>query len=101
MKKITIFNWSPFFLGLILLVVAKIDMLLFDPYSGDVRALLDRELPIVILGVVLSVVVFSSSFYWLYKKEGRLAFQAIISPVLFFMCMSLGGAMGAAYLNAT
>jgi len=101
MKKVAIFNWLPFILGLLLLVVAKIDMLIFDPQTGDVRALLSRELPIVLLGVVLSIAVFSSSFYWLYKKERSVALQAIVSPVLFFICMSLGGAMGAAYLNAT
>ena len=101
MSKAKIFTWSPTVIGVILLAVAKINMIMFDSQVLNVHDMLSLELPIVLIGLTVSVFVFLSSFYWLYNKNGKMALQAVVCPILFLVCMSVGGAMGAAYLNAT
>jgi len=101
MNKAKIFTWSPLVIGVILLVVAKINMIMFESQTLNVHDMLSRELPFVLIGLVVSLFVFLSSLYWLYNKNGKMALQAVVSPILFLVCMSAGGAMGVAYLNAT
>ena len=101
MSKAKIFTWSPLCIGVILLVVAKINMVMFDSQALSVHEMLSREITIVLIGLVVSFLVFLSSLYWLYHKNGKMALQAVVSPILFIVCVSVGGAMGAAYLNAT
>ncbi len=93
--------WMPFFIGLLLLVITKIDLYQFGSGSIEVQSMLSREIPIVSLGLLSSVLVFLSSIYWLFKKQWAVAVQSIISPVLFMLCFGIGGAMGGAFLNAT
>ena len=101
MSKAKILTWSPLIIGVTLLVVAKINMIMFDSQTLSVHEILSLELPIVLIGLVVSFFVFLSSLYWLYNKNAKMALQSVISPILFLVCVSIGGAMGAAYLNAT
>ncbi len=101
MKKVQILIWIPFLLGLLLLVIAKINLYQFSSGSIEVRSMLSREIPIVSLGLICSILIFLSSIYWLLKKQWAIALQAIVSPALFLLCFIIGGAMGAAFLNAT
>ncbi|MCQ8849215.1 hypothetical protein NQT74_11530 [Alteromonas stellipolaris] len=94
MSKATIFTWPPLVIGVVLLVVAKIDMVMFDSQTLNIGDMLSLELPIVLIGMFVSFFVFISSIYWLYNKKGKMALQAVISPVLFLVCMSIGGVMG-------
>ncbi len=91
----------PILFGLVLLLVTKIDLHQYSVQSVDVRTMLARELPIVLIGLVISVTVLLSSFYWLIKKQWRRVFLSILSPSLFVLCFMLSGAMGGAFLNAT
>ena len=101
MNKTILITWLPSVLGLILLIVAKIDLYQFETQSINAKDMLMREMPIVIIGVILSIIIFLSCFYWLFNQQWAMAIQAIISPLIFLGCFVLGGAMGAAYMNAT
>ncbi|MEP2651498.1 MAG: hypothetical protein ABJH06_05820 [Paraglaciecola sp.] len=101
MSKSKLIIWLPMFLGLVLLVVAKIDLYQFENQSIEVRAMLSREIPIVFLGLLLSSIIFISSFYWLLKKQWSTALQSIISPLIFMVLFGISGVMGGAFLNAT
>lgn len=100
MKKI-IAIWLPFISGLLLVAVVAVDMHQFELGTIDVHDMLRRELPIVLFGMLSSLVVFVSSFYWLFKKQWFKAIQSLLSPFLFFVCFGIGGVMGASYLYAT
>jgi len=101
MNKTILITWLPSVLGLLLLIVVKIDLYQFESQSINAKSMLIREMPIVIFGMILSVIIFFSSFYWLFNQQWIMAIQAIISPLIFLGCFVLGGAMGAAYMNAT
>ena len=101
MNKAKIFIWIPVALGVLLLIVVKIHLYQFDPQTGDVRALLSREIPIAILGFFWSVIVFFSTPYWLKKNERGNAVQAFLSPLLWYACFVIGSLMGGAFMNAT
>ena len=100
MKK-TVAIWLPFISGLILIAVAVIDLRQFESNIIDVQTMLRREMPIFLFGLVSSLIVFFSTIYWLFKKQWLTALQSFLSPILFIVCFGIGGAMGAAYLNAT
>jgi len=101
MSKSKIIIWLPVFLGLLLVVVTKIDLYQFHNQSIELKPMLSREIPIVLIGLLLSGIVFLSSIYWLSKKQWAMVFQSVISPLLFMVLLSIGGAMGGAYFNAT
>ncbi len=101
MKKVVFINWAPFALGLLLLVVAKVDIYQFESQTIEVRAMLSRELPIAILGFILSIVIFLSTIYWLVKNKWTVAIQTVISPILWYGCFIAGSLMGGAFMNAT
>ena len=101
MTKKIVAIWLPFIVGLLLVTVAVIDLYQFKSNAIDVHTMLSREIPIVLLGLISSLAVFISSFYWLYKKNWAIAVQSFLSPILFLVCFVIGGAMGAAYINAT
>lgn len=100
MKKI-IFIWLPFLSGLFLILVAAIDTQLFKSRIIDVQIMLGIETSIILFGIVSSIIVFFNTIYWILKKDWCSAFQSFISPILFMICFGIGGAMGAAYFNAT
>ena len=100
MKKQKIIIWMPFFLGVTLLLVTIIDINQYQNNSVDVHTMLTREIFVLFIGISFSVLVLLSSIYWLIKKQWFLAIQAIISPILFFLCLIIGGVMGGAFLNA-
>lgn len=93
--------WSPTLIGLILLFVSRVDLYLFSSGVLDLRTMLGWELALVLLGFLSSVVVFSYGIYFLFKKHWVLAAKAFINPVTFLILFAVGGAFGAAYLNAT
>lgn len=101
MNKSKLIIWLPAFLGLVLLVVTKIDLYQFNNETLEVHNMLSREIPIVFSGLFLSVAVFLSGIYWLVKKQWLTALQSALSPVIFMVCFGVGGAMGGAFLNAT
>ena len=101
MNKQKVIIWAPVALGIILLIVTKIDLYQFHNQAITARGMLAREMPIVILGLLLSAGVFLSSIYWLINKKWSTAIQAVISPLLFILFFSICGAMGGAFLNAT
>ena len=100
MKRIFIV-WSPAILGLFLIIVAKVDLYQFEREAIDIHTMLSRELPILVAGGFLSVAIFFSSFYWLYKKHWSIAIQSFLSSMIFVLFFIIGGAIGASYLNAT
>jgi uncharacterized BrkB/YihY/UPF0761 family membrane protein len=101
MSKVQLLTWLPTFIGLALVAVTQIDLYQFHDQAIDVRSMLSRELPIVLVGLLFSLGVLCSSIYWLYKRKWLLASQAIVSPLIFLVCFGIGGALGGAYLNAT
>jgi len=101
MRLIETLNWSPAVLGLLLFIISGIHLYQFDPYTGDVRELLSTELPIAILGFILSVVVFLSTIYWLAIKKWKIAVQTVVSPIIWYGFFVAGSLMGGAYMNAT
>jgi len=101
MNKSKLIIWLPVFLGVILLIVTKIDLYQFHNQSIEVRVMLSREVPIVFIGLQLSFIIFFSSIYWLIKKQWGVAVQSIISPLLFMVLFGVGGVIGGAFLNAT
>lgn len=101
MNKRTIIIWLPAFLGFVLLLVTQIDIYQFERQSIGVQAMLSREVPIVIVGLLLGLAVFISGIYWLIKKQWFTAIQAIISPLVFLLLFAVSGAFGGAFLNAT
>lgn len=100
MKKF-ILIWLPLLTGLVLVAMAAFDLYQFKLDIIDARTMLRREMPVVLLGVLSSLVVFLSAFYWLYKKQWLTAVQSLASPFMFLVCFNIGGSMGAAYLYAT
>lgn len=101
MAKQKIIIWVPVIFGVILLVVTKIDLYQFQNQSIGMQSMLFREVPIVILGLLLSIGVLLSSIYWFIKKQWFVAIQAIVSPLLFVLFFGISGAIGGAFLNAT
>ena len=99
-KKKLLFIWSPFALGLLLLLIVRIDLYLFHTQAADVRGLLGREIAVVNVGFLSGGLVFISTIYWLLKKQWWVALQAFIAPILFVFCFLYGGLIGGAYLNA-
>ena len=93
--------WSPTIIGVILLIVSQVDLYLFSSGILDVKAILGWELVFVFLGLVSSVVVFLYGVNFLFKKHWILAMYAFISSISFLILFGVGGAFGAAYLNAT
>lgn len=100
MKKI-ILIWLPLLTGIVLVAIAAFDLYQFRSGIIDAHTMLRREIPVVLLGVLSSLIVFLSAFYWLYKKQWLTALQSLASPFMFLVCFNIGGSMGAAYLNAT
>lgn len=101
LKKLTIFIWLPSLLGLILILITKWDLYQFYHQDIDVKTMLSREVPVFILGLVNSTAILFSSVYWLLKKRWKLAIQAIVSMLIFFLCFMIAGYLGGAFLNAT
>lgn len=101
MNKQTIVIWIPAFLGFILLLVTQVDIYQFASQSIGTQTMLSREVPIVIVGLLLGLAVFLNGIYWLIKKQWFTAIQAIISPLVFLLLFVVSGALGGAFLNAT
>lgn len=93
--------WLPAAVGAALLVVTKVDLYQFQNQSIEIRTMLLREMPIVVIGLFISAMVLVSSVYWIAKRRWLLAASAVLSPTVFVLCFGIGGAMGGAYLNAT
>ena len=92
---------TPFVLGVVLLTVAMFDLSQFREGNVEARALLSRELPIVLFGLVSALIVFILGVVSLFQRKWRTATIAIVSSSSFIFCFMLGGTLGAAYLNAT
>ena len=101
MNKSKLIIWSPTVLGVVLLLVTKVDLYQFQSQTIDVQGMLSRELPIVVIGLLLSAGVLLSSIYWLIKKQWLIVMQSMISPLLFLASFGIGGTVGGAFLNAT
>ena len=101
MNKKRLLVWIPSFIGIILLDLSQIDLYLFKQGVLDVRTILGWELVLVLSGLLSAVVISIFGIVFLFKKNWLLAFQSFISPVLVMVCFTIGGVVGAAYLNAT
>lgn len=101
MKKTYIALFLPALLGVLLLGLVLINLSLFDAGSITVRKMLALELPIVILGLISSLVVSVVSFVWLFKKQWKLFFGSLVSVFVFLLCFTIAGSQGGAFLNAT
>ncbi|MEP1382380.1 MAG: hypothetical protein ABJK64_01160 [Paraglaciecola sp.] len=101
MSKSIFLIWSPALLGVLLVVVVKVDLYQFTNQSIEVQTMLSRELPIVFIGLLFSALIFISSIYRLIKKQWFRAILSVVSPIAFIILFGVGGAIGGAYLNAT
>ena len=93
--------WLPAFFGVLLLIVSYFDLRQFNSGSINPHSMLSREIPLVLLGFVSSSIVSILFIVFLLKKNWRNSIQSIISIFVFLICFAVGGAIGAAYLNAT
>ena len=101
MKRKVLLVWLPAFIGLVLLCVSQIDLYLFKQGILGVRIILSWEVVLVVAGLISSAVVFLFGIVCLFRKTWLIALQSFVSPFLFVIFFGVGGAMGAAYLNAT
>ena len=101
MYKITLAIWFPALVGSALLLVAYINIQQFATGSIEVRVMLVREIPLVLLGLAASLVLAGFTVFWLFCKQWKRAVQSVLSIVFYLVCFTIGGANGAAYLNAT
>lgn len=101
MKRKVLFVWLPAFIGLLLFCVSQIDLYLFKQDIFGVKIILAWEVVLVIAGLISSALVFFFGIVCLFKKTWLFALQSFVSPFLFIILFGVGGAMGAAYLNAT
>ncbi|MFK8052809.1 MAG: hypothetical protein AB8F65_07520 [Woeseiaceae bacterium] len=92
---------APAIFGVLIVLVSTVDRFLFDSGLISVKAMLTIELPLVVLGFVVAVVLFCASIIWAFGKRWKLMVGSLISVALFFFCFIIGGINGAAYLNAT
>ena len=97
----TLLVWLPAFIGFFLLCASQIDLYLFKQGVFSVRTMLSWEVVLVIAGLISSICVVFLGVVFLCKKLWLLALQSFVSPFLFIVFFGIGGAMGAAYLNAT
>lgn len=101
MKKTYIALFLPALFGVLLLGLALINLNLYEAGSITVRKMLALELPVVILGLISSLIVSVVSFIWLLKKQWKLFFFSLISVFVFLLCFTIAGSQGGAFLNAT
>lgn len=93
--------WSPFVLGLLLVVLSVFDLGLIQRRAADPHLMLFVEMAIVLVGMLLCVALFCAGVFWLLKRRWVMAGQAIISVLFFWLCFFIGGALGGVYFNAT
>lgn len=101
MKKTDLLIWIPAVIGVLLLLVSYIDLQQLNAGNIEPRAMLGREIPFVLSGVLSSIIIGIIFLVYLFKKKWGKAIQSIFSVLLFTVCFILGGVLGAAYLNAT
>lgn len=101
MNKAFFAIWFPLLCGVILIIIVPINLNQFEMNEVDIHTILNREIPIVLVGMLSSVIIFFSGLYWLFRKQWSKAIQSVCSVFLFFICFGVGGAMGGAFLNAT
>ncbi len=99
--RVRLLLWLPFLIGLLLIAVALVDLAQFQRGAIEARVMLSREGPLLLAGLLFALGNVACSVYWAWRKQWVLAAQAVASSLLFLVCMFIGGAMGAAYFNAT
>lgn len=100
-SRVLITASAPVFLGALLLVVVFVDLAQFSSGTIEVRIMLSREVPIVILGLISSLVAFGLGLYSLTKGYWRNAFLLFASSMTFLISFTIAGLNGGAFLNAT
>jgi|GEM_PF-2663613 len=93
--------YSSAIFGVLLLVTSTVDLYLFKEGEMDVGTMLSLELPIVILGFISLFVVFVLGIKCLITKQWLKSVHASISMFTFFVCFTIAGSNGGAFLNAT
>ena len=92
--------WIPSVIGVVLILVSQLDLYLFKAGVFGVRTLLAWEIMLVLAGMISCIVSLIYGGLCLFKKRWLVAFLAVVNSLIFLVLFSLGGALGAAYLNA-
>ena len=92
---------TPAIVGVMLLLVSLWNIRRFEADQTSVSSMLAIEPPIFMLGFLVPLGILSAACYWLVKRQWRPAIIAVLSVLLFFICFSIAGANGAAFLDAT
>jgi len=87
--------------GIVLLPLVFFNLSKFHSGSIEVQAMLGRELPVVIFGIISSLVLTGLTISWLVKKQWAKSLYSVLSILVFFVCFIIGGVNGGAFLNAT
>lgn len=101
MMRTRLLVWLPFLIGVLLIAVVMVDLAQFQRGAIEARAMLLREGPLLLVGLLFALGNVACSVYWAWGQQWALAAQAVASSLLFLVCIFIGGAMGAAYFNAT
>ncbi len=104
MKKRTIILWMPVVLGIVLILLCAIQVFTLQDSSENLtyyRQMIACEMNILVLGFLWSVGVLFSCVFWLIKKQSDLALQAIIVPILWFVCFGFAAAIGGGFIWIT
>ena len=91
---------SPLIAGLVLVVVSQVDLALFERGVIEVRTLLSWELAIVMAGLFASFVAYMYAAVCMFRNQPVIAVKSFLGATSFLVLMSIGGALGGAYLNA-
>jgi NO-binding membrane sensor protein with MHYT domain len=100
-QRTSVFLCAPAIFGAVLLAVSLLDLHQFGVGSIEPRTMLYREVPFVVLGLLSSLALACAAVWWCLKRRWRLAFASLGSILVFLICFSVAGALGAAFLNAT
>ncbi|WP_226668046.1 hypothetical protein [Microbulbifer aggregans] len=92
---------APAVSGFVLVSLVFFNLSQFQSGSIEVGTMLNRELPVVIFGLLSSLALFLAAAVWLFKKQWLKSLSSLVSILLFFVCFIMAGVNGGAFLNAT
>lgn len=101
MQKEILIACSPTFWGFMLMLIARIDLYLFEKGSLSARQAIAHEALFFLLGLGSVVVVMGFSWRWLFAKNWLVVGLGLLGSLGFFFFLALAGKNGAAILNAT
>jgi hypothetical protein len=92
---------APAVLGALLVVVSLVDRQQLHAGRISPHAMLNREAPLLILGLISVLTLLAFGVVWLVKGEWRRVLLSLGSVVAFLVCFIVVGAMDASILYAT